>query len=80
MQRATTTSQTTLAGQKVREYRRANRLTAEALARRYGVAKMAVYRWETQGRVPLTATAAALARDGVCALEDWELPSEAVAA
>lgn len=70
---------TTLAGQKVRDFRRANRQTAEAFARGYGVTKMAVYRWETQGRVPLTATAAALARDGVCLLEDWELPGEAMA-
>lgn len=63
---------TTLAGQKIREFRAATRQTAAMLAARYGVAPMAVYRWETQGRVPLTATAAALARDGVCALEDWE--------
>jgi transcriptional regulator with XRE-family HTH domain len=66
---------TTLAGHKVREFRRANRETADAFGARYGVKKLAVYRWETEGRRPSTETIIALARDGVCTLEDWTVPA-----
>lgn len=67
MQRATPT----LAGQKIREHRRATHQKQSAFGYRYGVTLQTVVRWEKYGSVASTATAAALARDGVCALEDW---------
>lgn len=70
---AVTVAGASLAGQKIRAFRKAQqpRLSGEAMAERLQISKAHFYRIESEGRVPDHATALALVDMGICSHEDF---------
>lgn len=73
---------TTLAGAKIRRWREAQGLSAEALGERIDperiIPAQTVYNWETRGKVARPRLQKLLADKGVCSAADWLEPADEV--
>lgn len=62
---------------KIRVFRKAAGLSAEAFGELYGFPAQTVYGWEKRGTTAQPAAALKLHNLGICDLLDWSLPVEA---